>query len=168
MRVLGIDPGLRLTGYGCVEGDPQRPTIVEAGVFRLSAPGEGETLSPRLAELDTDLRELLSRVRPGLVAVEGLFAHPERPEASIKLAHARGVVLLAARRAGAEVVELKPSEVKRAMTGSGRASKAQMQGGVARFYDLAEAPSPADVADALAVAGAAIARASHAGRLIGR
>ncbi len=165
--MLGVDPGLRLTGYACVEGDSQRPSIVEAGVIRLSAPGGGETLSPRLAELDTDFREALERLRPELVAVEGLFAHPQRPDTSIKMAHARGVLLLAAHRAGASVVELKPSEVKKAMTGSGRASKAQMQDGVARIFALDAPPRPADVADALAIAGAALARSAHAGRLIG-
>lgn len=159
MRVLGVDPGLRVTGYGCVEGDGSRPSIVEAGVFRLSPPSGAETLSPRLAELDDDFRELLGRVRPDLVAVEGLFAHKLHPETSVKMAHARGVLLLAARRHGTRIVELKPAAVKKAMTGSGRATKAQMQGGVARAFGLSEAPEPADVADALAIAVCALTRA---------
>lgn len=136
-----------------------RPRIVEAGVIRLSAPGEGETLSPRLAELDDDFRELLERVRPEMVAVEGLFAHHRHPETSVKMAHARGVLLLAARRWGARIVEIKPAAVKKAMTGSGRASKAQMQEGVARVFSLATPPEPPDVADALAIAVCALSRA---------
>jgi len=162
VRVLGVDPGLRLTGYGCIEGEPTRPKIVEAGVIRLSSPGEGETLSPRLVELDDDFRELLERVRPDVVAVEGLFAHRLHPETSVKMAHARGVLLLGARRWGALIVEIKPAAVKKAVTGSGRAGKAQVQAGVARAFALESAPEPADVADALAVAVCALSRAGAA------
>ena len=86
MRTLGIDPGLRLTGYACLEGRGTLPRIVEAGVFRLQDAGKGagaESVSARLAELDRDFRELLERVKQSVVAVESLFAHYKHPATAI-------------------------------------------------------------------------------------
>ena len=157
-RVVGIDPGLRLTGFACIEGSPQRPALVEAGVFRLQPTGPTRPLEDRLAELADDLGELLDRVRPTLVAVEGLFAHYKHPATAVIMGHARGVVLLGARRAGVTVVELKPAEVKRAVAGHGAAGKTQMQTAVQSIFGLSEPPSPPDVADALAIAVCAARR----------
>lgn len=147
MRVLGIDPGLRLTGYGCIDGSG---SVVEAGVFRLGK--TDRELSARLVELDRDIRDALERLRPDVVAVEALFAHYKHPATAIVMGHGRGVLLLAVRSAGLELVELKPAEVKKSMTGNGQASKSQMQEAVQRAFGLAEPPSPPDVADALAIA----------------
>lgn len=161
MRVLGVDPGLRLTGYGCIEGEVgfgQR-TIVEAGVIRLVRGGETGSVSQRLAELDRDFRELLARVRPELVAVEGLFAHVKHPATAIVMGHARGVLLLAVQRAGLPLMELKPAQVKKSLVGSGRAEKGQMQRAIQAAFGLAELPKPPDVADALAIALAGLERA---------
>lgn len=158
MRVLGIDPGLSITGYGCVSGDIVRPDIVEAGVFRLARGSPVPAIGDRLVELDRDVRELIERVRPDLVAIEGMFAHKDHPGTVVKMAHARGVILLAARRAGIEVCELKPAEVKKAATGSGRATKEQMQLSVQSMFRLAQPPTPADLADALAIAACALRR----------
>ena len=173
MRLLGIDPGLRVTGYGCVEGDPFRPRIVEAGVFRLAratvgagaahgqTPGErrsAASISARLVELERDVVELLERTKPEAVAVEGMFAHPKHPATVITMAHGRGVVLLAIRRAGLPLIELKPAEAKKSLTGNGQAKKEQVQGAVQRLFGLADPPSPADVADALAIAVCALQR----------
>lgn len=153
MRVLGFDPGLSITGYGCVEGDSIRPSIVEGGVFRLTKSGKPvPPIGDRLVELHRDVCELLERVKPELVAIEGMFAHKDHPGTVIKMAHARGVILLAARAAGVEVIELKPAEVKKAATGSGRATKEQMQASVQSMFGLPELPKPADLADALAIA----------------
>jgi crossover junction endodeoxyribonuclease RuvC len=151
-RVVGIDPGLRLTGFACIEGSPHRPALVEAGVFRLQPSGPTRPMEDRLAELADDLGDLLDRVRPGLVAVEGLFAHYKHPATAVVMGHARGVVLLGARRAGVPVVELKPAEVKRAITGHGAAAKHQIQVAVQGLFNLPELPTPPDVADALAIA----------------
>lgn len=159
MRVLGIDPGTRLTGYGCVEGEPARPLIVEAGVFRLvPKSGKAPSVPSRLCELERDMRELIDRVRPEAAAVEALFSNYKHPATAVVMAHARGVILLCLQRAGVPMVELPPASVKRAMTGSGAASKAQMQAAVASVFGLPAPPEPADVADALAIAFAGMIR----------
>ncbi|QOJ01547.1 MAG: crossover junction endodeoxyribonuclease RuvC [Phycisphaeraceae bacterium] len=168
MRVLGIDPGLRLTGYACLEGEGERPAIVEAGVFRLSR-GEGgpsggtRSVSERLDELDRDFRSMLERLKPGMVAIESLFAHYRHPATAIVMGHARGVLLLAVRRAGVELAEYKPAMVKKSMTGDGSADKGRMQRAVQAYFGLAEAPSPPDVADAIAIALCAMRRRTIAG-----
>lgn len=161
MRVLGIDPGLRITGYGCIVHATGRPEIVEAGVIRLVAAGaEKRTVSERLMELDADFRGLLDRVEPEIVAVEGLFAHYKHPATAIAMGHARGVLLLAIRQRGVRLMELKPLEVKRSVTGHGHAKKEQMQRAVQTLFGLPAPPSPHDVADALAIALAAGRRAT--------
>lgn len=159
MRVLGIDPGTRLTGFGCVEGEPARPSIVEAGVFRL-APGSGRAppIPDRLVELERDLGELIGRVRPDAAAVEAVFSHYKHPSTAVVMAHARGVILLTLKKAGVEAFELPPASVKRAMTGSGSAGKRQMQEAVASVFGLAAPPEPSDVADALAIGFAGMIR----------
>jgi crossover junction endodeoxyribonuclease RuvC len=180
MRVLGIDPGLRLTGYACLETTraSEVPLIIEAGVFRLVGSGSKPAAAPsskprtrttprvsapsvsaRLLELDRDLQELLSRVNPDHVAVESLFAHYKHPATAIIMGHARGVILLAIRRAGIPLLEFKPNLVKKSLTGHGHADKGQMQRSVQTFFGLAEPPSPPDVADAIAIALCACRRA---------
>ncbi|MBX3375372.1 MAG: crossover junction endodeoxyribonuclease RuvC [Phycisphaeraceae bacterium] len=159
MRVLGIDPGLRITGYGCVESARLDPTLIEAGVFRLTGAGKRETVSDRLLELETDIAALIERLRPETVAVEALFAHYKHPATAISMGHARGVILLSIRRAGLTLVELKPNEVKKFLTGNGHAGKEQMQEAVKDRLGLKAAPEPPDVADAIAIAMCAAARA---------
>jgi crossover junction endodeoxyribonuclease RuvC len=149
VRILGIDPGLRVTGYACVDSAPVGAgRIVEAGVFRFGK----SPVSDRLHELDTDFRELISRVEPGVVAIEGLFAHYKHPATAIIMGHARGVLLLAVRQAGLRLIELKPAQVKKSLTGFGQADKAQVQRAVQARFGLAEIPKPPDLADALAIA----------------
>jgi crossover junction endodeoxyribonuclease RuvC len=165
MRVLGIDPGLRLTGYGCIEtaeagrgrrraGEEVR--LIEAGVIRLKA---GHSVAARLFELDTDLQGIIKRCDPTVLAVEKLYAHYEHPLTGVIMAHARGVVLLNAQRAGLTLIELAATQVKKSLTGNGHASKTQMQLGVQSQLALSEAPSPPDVADAIAIALCALRRA---------
>jgi len=167
MRILGIDPGLRLTGYGCVEtahldGRGRRrvgpdAVLVEGGVIRLKARA---SVAARLVELDADLREIIERLRPVAVAVEKLYAHYKHPTTAIVMGHARGVVLLAVQRAGLRLVELGATEVKRSLTGNGHASKEQMQRGVQAQLGLPPhgPPQPADVADAIAIGLCALRR----------
>lgn len=160
MRVLGVDPGLLRTGYACLEFDAARPrarpSVIEAGVFRLPAK---RPIADRLVELEEDLAAMLARTRPVAAAVEGLFTHYERPATAIAMAHARGVILLCLRRAGVSVSEIKPARMKRSITGVGNASKAQVQRAVCERLGL---PSiePADVADAVALALCAHAMAA--------
>lgn len=154
MRILGIDPGLRLTGYACLEGLGESPAIVEAGVFRLARRVRGEVrcVSDRLFELDTDFREMLDRVRPRVVAVESVFAHYKHPATAIVMGHARGVLLLAVRAAGLRLIEYKPNTVKKSLTGHGHAGKSQIQRAVQAHFGLPLPPDPPDVADAMAIA----------------
>lgn len=163
MRVLGIDPGLRLTGYACVEPAARRArlgpdaSLIEAGVIRLN----GKTsVASRLAELERDLVEIIERFRPDVLAVEKLYAHIKHPTTAFIMAHARGVVLLRGQTAGLSLVELGATEVKKSLTGHGHAGKQQIQAGVQAQLGLAEAPKPADVADAIAIALCALRRAN--------
>ena len=151
---------MQITGFACVEGaGGDEPKLIEAGVFRLGGGSRAAgSLSDRLVELDGDLRELLDRTSPDLVAVEGLFAHYKHPATAITMGHARGVILLAVHRAGVRLVEYKPNEVKKSVTGYGHASKEQIQLAVKELYRLAELPSPADMADAIAIATCAVWR----------
>ena len=149
--MLGIDPGLRLTGYGVVEVSPasREPRLVEAGVIRLDA---RQNVEQRLAELWTDLGRIVDEQRPTVLAVEKLFAHYRHPRTAIVMAHGRGVVLLLAQQRGLEVAHLAATAVKRAVTGHGHASKGQVGDAVATHLGLEAAPSPPDVSDALAIA----------------
>ncbi len=151
MRVLGIDPGLSLTGYGCVELRPnvQEPALVEAGVLRLKAKAP---MAFRLGQLYDDLTALLDELRPNIMVVEQLFSHYRHVRTAILMGHARGVVLLAGESRGVTIDELLPTEVKKAIAGNGHATKAQIQQAIMSQCRLAEPPSPPDVADAIAIA----------------
>lgn len=151
MRILGIDPGLRLTGYGLVEVIPGQiePRLIEGGVLRLITSG---TIEERLGRLHQEITELIDELQPQRMAIEKLFAHYKHPRTAILMAHARGVILLAARQKQLEVSNLPSTEVKKAITGYGHASKTQMQLAVQTQCRLPEPPSPPDVADAIAIA----------------
>jgi crossover junction endodeoxyribonuclease RuvC len=166
MRILGIDPGLRLTGYGCVESPPAATRrsrasadalLVEGGVIRLNV---RLSVSARLVELDNDLREIIDRLKPDAVAVEKLYAHYKHPTTAIVMGHARGIVLLSIQRAGLKLFELGATEVKKSLTGNGHASKDQMQRGVQAQLALSAPPRPPDVADAIAIGLCALRRNS--------
>ena len=148
-RVLGIDPGLNITGYGCMDFSRREPCVVEAGTLRTDP---GSSMGERIAQLHADLSELLGELKPDLVAVEKIYAHYKHPRTSILMAHARGVLLLGAQQAGIGVVDLPATNVKKALTGNGHASKRQMQLAIQSVCGLKELPEPPDVADALAIA----------------
>jgi crossover junction endodeoxyribonuclease RuvC len=148
-RILGIDPGLNVTGYGCVEFDGQRPVIVEAGAIRTDASAD---MADRICQIHDDLSEIITELKPRCLAVEKLYAHYKHPRTSILMGHARGVILLAAARAELTIRHLPATEVKKSLTGNGHATKAQMQRAIQSACGLAEPPQPADVADALAIA----------------
>ncbi len=159
MRILGIDPGLQRTGFGLIEVPDDSPagpaSLLDAGIFKLRPK---DPVISRLVHLEADLRELLREARPDAAAVEALFAHYAHPRTAITMAHARGVILLTLRKAGLEVLELPPNEVKKSVTGHGHAAKHQIQHAVAAVLDLPEPPEPADIADALAIALCAAGR----------
>jgi crossover junction endodeoxyribonuclease RuvC len=149
--ILGVDPGLRCTGYALLSADAseQTPRLVEAGVIRLCA---DEALEQRLFELDRGLAEIIAAHRPAVMACENLYAHYKHPRTAILMGHARGVILAAAARAGLQVVGVSATNVKKLLTGHGRASKAQIQRAVAAVLGLPNVPEPHDVADAIAIA----------------
>lgn len=147
-RIVGIDPGLNITGYGCIDFTPD-PVIVEAGTFRTST---GADLADRITQIHADLSELLDELEPDRVAIEKLYAHYKHPRTSILMGHARGVIMLAARQKELTVLNLSATEVKKSLTGNGHASKMQVQRAIQSLCNLKELPEPADVADALAIA----------------
>jgi crossover junction endodeoxyribonuclease RuvC len=147
MFVLGIDPGLSVTGYGLVEGThPPRAHL--AGVVRTD---KDQTTPRRLAELHRGLTEVVSETRPDVVALETVFTN-RNLQTAISVGRASGVALLVAAEAGLPVFEYVPTTVKSAVTGDGSANKEQVQQMVSRLLRLDEPPRPADAADALAIA----------------
>lgn len=150
LRVLGIDPGLRVAGYGCItydRGDP-RPILVEAGAIKLDTT---QSVSYRLYQLWTDINEIIMAVSPDVVAVETVFSHARQVGTAITMGHARGVILLSIEKNGLPLIELAPAEIKKSVTGNGRATKSQIQHAVVAILNLSELPEPPDVADALAI-----------------
>ena len=149
MRVLGIDPGLTRCGLGVVDGSPGRPLrLVEVGVCR-TAPDLD--VAERLRLVDEAIEEWLERHTPDVVAVERVFSQ-HNVRTVMGTAQVSGVAMVAAARRGLPVALHTPSEVKAAVTGHGRADKAQVGAMVTRLLRLDEAPKPADAADALALA----------------
>ena len=147
-RILGIDPGLNTTGYGVLEVSTA-PKVCEAGVVRGKT---RESLTARIQEIFDGVSEVIESLQPAVVAVEQIYSHYERPRTAILMAHARGVICLAATRAGIPVVTYAATQVKKTLTGNGRASKGQMQTAIMRELKLRAAPEPHDVSDALAIA----------------
>jgi crossover junction endodeoxyribonuclease RuvC len=149
VRVLGVDPGLTRCGLGVVDGSAgTRLTMVAVDVLRTSPDLE---TAERLRLVDAGIEEWLERHRPDVVAVERVFSQ-HNVRTVMGTAQVSGLAMVAAARRGIPVVLHTPSEVKAAVTGSGRADKPQVQAMVARVLRLAELPSPADAADALALA----------------
>jgi crossover junction endodeoxyribonuclease RuvC len=147
--ILGIDPGLNVTGYGVLRADAAGPKLAEAGVVRST---KGENLTARLLEIHDGVREVIATLKPAVMAIEELYSHYDRPRTAILMGHARGVICLAAAEAGIPVVHYAATQIKNILTGSGRAPKAQMQLAICRELGLAAPPEPPDVADALAIA----------------
>ena len=149
MDVCGIDPGLDTTGYAVVHAEGDDLAIRDAGVCRSDAAAD---LPVRLAQIEADFAGLFKQWTVDAVGVEQLYAHYKHPRTAVLMGHARGVVLAAAARAGVVVHSYGATQVKRFLTGNGRASKAQMQHAVMEAYGLNRIPEPDDVADALAIA----------------
>lgn len=149
IRVLGIDPGTAVTGYGVVEpADGQLGRLIECGVIRTVA------RAPLWTRLDTiyqGITDLITTHRPGVMALESVF-YAKNVRTTLTLGHARGVILLAAARSGLDVKEFSPATVKKTIVGSGGAAKAQVGFMVQRLLQLATPPSPDDAADGVALA----------------
>jgi len=149
LRILGIDPGLNITGYGVLDAVDGRLRLCEAGVVRGKTRG---SLTARLAEIHAGVTDVIASLHPAVMALEELYSHYARPRTAILMGHARGVICLAAAQADIPVVHYSATQIKRILTGSGRASKSQVQRAIQRELSLAEVPDPPDVADAMAAA----------------
>ncbi|HEX9311020.1 MAG TPA: crossover junction endodeoxyribonuclease RuvC [Gemmatimonadaceae bacterium] len=147
--VLGIDPGTAVTGYGVVRKEGRNPlTLIECGVIRTKPRDE---LPQRLAEIHDGVAELIRRHKPTVLSIEDIF-YARNVRTTVVLGHARGVIILAAVQAGLEIHEYPPSEIKKAVAGTGAATKLQIQFMVTRLLRLKSAPQPSDAADGVAAA----------------
>jgi crossover junction endodeoxyribonuclease RuvC len=149
--IIGVDPGLNVTGYGVVECRSSEVKLVEAGVIRLPR-SRGDNLPARLESLYRELREVLKEFHPQTMCLEEVYSHTGYPQTAILMGHARGVICLAARQARVAVVNFSAKRIKQSVTGNGNASKTQVQRAVQQFFSLGRVPHPPDVADALAAA----------------
>ena len=148
MRILGIDPGYGITGFGVIEADRGQCRLLQCGAITTPA---GMDFSARLEIIYEDMRKLLEVAKPDAVAIEELF-FGQNVTTGIGVAQSRGVILLAIRQAGLEVTSYKPMQVKQALVGYGNATKHQMQDMTKRILHLQAMPKPDDAADAIAIA----------------
>ena len=161
MKVLGVDPGTAVTGYGVIEtgnGTPGMGRLVECGVFRFGR----HALPHRLAELHQEIERLIRRHRPSVLALEDAFYH-KNVRTTLVLGHARGVILLAAEQQGLDIAQYPPAMIKKTVVGAGAAQKHQVGAMVAHLLRLKSAPQPADAADGVAAALTFILRTPHRG-----
>ncbi len=149
LRILGIDPGLNITGYAIIDVTACNPQLIEAGVIRGTS---RRSLAYRIQEIFAGVEEVLQSWQPAAMALEEIYSHYQRPKTAILMGHARGAICLAAAQAGIPVVHYAATQIKRILTGSGRAPKSQIQLAICRELGLADPPEPPDVADALAIA----------------
>lgn len=160
MIVLGIDPGTAVTGYGVVRARGTRGVgdaeLLECGIIRTKPT---QPLAARLADIYEGVRELIERHQPQAIAVEDVF-YARNVRTTVVLGHARGVVLLAGQQAGLAIHEYPPSDIKKAVTGSGAATKEQVQFMVMKLLRLKSAPQPSDAADGVAAALTCVLRAN--------
>ncbi len=148
MTILGIDPGIADTGYGIIEKKGGKFIFIECGTIKTSAKQE---LPQRLENLYKDLITIIKKYKPNQIGIEELF-FAKNAKTAITVSHARGVILLAAKSAKAEIREFTPLQIKQALTGYGRADKNQIQQMVKTVLNLNKIPKPDDAADALAIA----------------
>ncbi|MEW8316698.1 MAG: crossover junction endodeoxyribonuclease RuvC [Candidatus Thiodiazotropha endolucinida] len=146
LRIIGIDPGSRMTGYGLIDTDGMHSVYLSHGVIKLS----GEPLPPRLGEIFATISGLIQEHQPDVMAIEQVFV-AKNPSSALKLGQARGAAICAAVYRGLSVAEYTPTRIKQAVVGTGRADKAQIQHMVQMILGLRQKPQ-ADAADALAVA----------------
>jgi len=151
IRILGIDPGLNVTGYGVIDfNGHQDIELVEGGVIRGGS--AKKPLGTRLIALQQGMEEIIETLKPDVVAMEELYSHYARPRTAILMGHARGVLCLAAAASELSIEHYSATQIKRVITGNGRAPKTQIQTTIMSMLELAEPPNPPDVADALAIA----------------
>ncbi len=147
-RYLGIDPGLQKTGYAILEEDSNRLKLLEGGVIRTTA---SLPLAERLVEIGEGLREVIEDFHPKMAAIEQVFSHTKNVKTALLMSHARGVILLCIAEKKIPILHMTPREIKNTVTGSGKASKEQIQQAVTRELNLDRILEPNDVSDAAAI-----------------
>jgi crossover junction endodeoxyribonuclease RuvC len=155
VRIIGIDPGSNLTGYGIIESDNRNVRLIEGGVIKLS---QSQSLEKRLERLHNELTQIFKEFSPEEAAIEEVYSHYKYPKTAVVMGHTRGVILLTLQMYKIKIFNYSATKVKNSVTGSGRASKEQVQSMVKVRLKLNEVPKPFDVADALACA---ICHANH-------
>jgi crossover junction endodeoxyribonuclease RuvC len=151
VRILGVDPGTQVTGYGVIEtgnGSPGMGRLIECGVVRFN---RTNSLPHRLAELHEEIAALIKRHQPSVLALEDAFYH-KNVRTTLVLGHARGVILLAAQQQGLDIAQYAPAMIKKTVAGAGGAKKNQVGAMVAQLLRLKSAPQPSDAADGVAAA----------------
>jgi crossover junction endodeoxyribonuclease RuvC len=148
-HVVGVDPGLNRTGYAVMSMAGGELVLHEAGVIRSTAQ---RSLAERVAEIGSGLAEVMAEFRPSVLAIEQVFSLARNPKSALLLAHARGAILMMGIEGGADVVHYTPTQIKKLLTGSGRADKEQIGRVVQSELGLEAPPKPHDVSDACAVA----------------
>ncbi|MDG1875056.1 MAG: crossover junction endodeoxyribonuclease RuvC [Mariniblastus sp.] len=152
-RILGIDPGLNITGYGVIsvssDASGSAVSLVEAGVIRSKRSAD---FGARLNSIHEGVLDVIDSLSPDTIGLEEIYSHYERPQTAIIMGHARGVICLAAQQRERPLANYAATQIKKILTGNGRAPKNQVQLAVARQLSLSEIPEPPDVADALAIA----------------
>ncbi len=149
MRILGVDPGLKATGYGLVESNGEVVVAVEVGVI---APNKKDSLQNRITKVYTILAELIREYNPNILVIEKLFAHYKHPATAITLGHVRGVIYLLCSQMDIKLAEYSAKRIRKAVTGNGSASKLQTKKVVAYTFNLDEETLTLDAGDALAMA----------------
>ncbi|MCL2745117.1 MAG: crossover junction endodeoxyribonuclease RuvC [Planctomycetaceae bacterium] len=149
--ILGVDPGLNITGYGVIEvttGMPRRVRLLEAGIVR----SKSKELSKKIEEIFDGVTDVIGTFSPKVLALEEVYSHYKRPMTAVLMGHARGCICLAAAKSDIRVVSYAATKVKKLLTGNGRAGKEQIQRAIRLELNLDREPDPPDVADALAIA----------------
>ncbi len=149
VKILGIDPGLCITGYGLIEAGPKGIKLIEAGVVRTSAK---EKVEARIEKIYNGIKGLVRESKPDVLVLEQLYSHYKHPVTSILMGHARGAICLLAKETGTQLIGYSATRVKKAVTGAGHASKYQMQRMIQNLFNMKSAPNPPDISDALALA----------------
>lgn len=148
MRIIGIDPGTGILGFGVIDVEGGKTKLIDAGVVRTKV---HQPLDERLEEIYNCLSDIIEENQPSIMVIEKLF-FAQNVTTAISVSHARGVAMLAGKLAGLEIVEYTPLQIKQSLTGYGRADKKQIQEMVKILLGLKEVPKPDDCADALAAA----------------
>jgi crossover junction endodeoxyribonuclease RuvC len=148
MRIIGIDPGTGIMGFGVIDAEGDKAVLVDAGVIRTKV---HQPLDERLEEIYNCLSDIIEETKPSIMVIEKLF-FAQNVTTAISVSHARGVAMLSGKLAGLEIIEYTPLQIKQSLTGYGRADKNQVQQMVKILLGLSEIPKPDDCADALAAA----------------